>query len=90
VRVIPDLTPETIMFLKKQGEGGMTILGSGTIVQQLSNLGLIDEYQLMVVPVVLGAGKYLFRDVKRTNMTLTGTRVFKKSGRVLLTYQPGR
>ena len=90
IRVIPELTPETILALKKDGEGGMTILGSGTIVQQLSNLGLIDEYQLMVVPVILGAGKYLFRDVKRRNMTLTGTRVFKKSGRVLLTYQPGR
>jgi dihydrofolate reductase len=90
IRVVPELTPEAINALKKEGGGTMTILGSGTIVQQLSNLGLIDEYQLMVVPVVLGAGKYLFRDVKRMNMKLTGTRVFKKSGRVLLTYQPGR
>ena len=88
IRVIPELTPETIISLKKDGEGGMTILGSGTIVQQLSNLGLIDEYQLMVVPVILGAGKYLLRDVKRMNLTLAGTRVFKKSGRVLLTYEP--
>ena len=42
----------------------------------------------MVVPVILGAGKYLLRDVKRMNLTLAGTRVFKKSGRVLLTYEP--
>jgi len=88
VRVINELTPQTIISLKKEGLGEMTILGSGTIVQQLSNLGLIDEYQLMVVPVVLGTGKYLFNDVKRMNMKLTGTKVFKKSGKVLLTYQP--
>jgi dihydrofolate reductase len=88
VKVIPELTPEEILSLKKQGEGAMTILGSGTIVRQLSNLGLIDEYQLMVVPVLLGDGKYLFKDVNRMNMKLAGTRVFKKSGRVLLTYQP--
>ena len=88
VKVIPEMTREEILSLKDQGEGIMTILGSGTIVRQLSNLGLIDEYQLMVVPVVLGAGKYLFRDVNRMNMMLAGTRMFRKSGRVLLTYRP--
>ena len=88
VQVIPELTPEGIISLKKEGDGMMTILGSGTIVRQLANLGLIDEYQLMVVPVILGAGKYLFKDVNRMKMTLTGTRIFKKSGRVLLTYKP--
>ncbi len=88
IQVIPELTREKILSLKDQGEGIMTILGSGTIVQQLSNLGLIDEYQLMVVPVILGTGKYLFKDVNRMNMTLTGTRIFRKSGRVLLTYRP--
>ncbi|ACL16738.1 dihydrofolate reductase family protein [Methanosphaerula palustris] len=86
VRVIHEIRPEEVLSLKKQGS--ITILGSGTIVQQLTTLGLIDEYQLMVVPVILGSGKYLFRDVNRMNLTLTGTRVFQKSGRVLLTYQP--
>ncbi len=88
VQVIPELTREKILSLKNQGEGTMTILGSGTIVRQLSNLGLIDEYQLMVVPVILGVGKYLFKDVNRMNMMLEGTRIFRKSGRVLLTYRP--
>lgn len=88
VQVIPELTREKILSLKNQGEGIMTILGSGTIVRQLSNLGLIDEYQLMVVPVILGAGKYLFKDVNRMKMMLEGTRIFRKSGRVLLTYRP--
>jgi len=88
VRVIPKLSEETIRSLKEDGSGSMTILGSGTIVQQISNLGLIDEYQLMVVPIVLGAGKYLFKDVNRMNLNLVGLREFTKSGRVLLTYRP--
>jgi dihydrofolate reductase len=87
VRVLHDIDPEEIVSLKKHGEGGITILGSGTIVQQMERLGLIDEYQLMVVPVILGTGKYLFKDVKRLNLELIGTKVFR-NGRVLLTYRP--
>jgi len=37
--------------------GDLAILGSGSIVQQFANLELIDEFQLMVIPIVLGAGK---------------------------------
>jgi dihydrofolate reductase len=47
-------------------------LGSGSIVQQFANLGLIDEYQLVIVPIILGAGKSLFKDVKKMNMKLLG------------------
>ncbi len=65
----------------------MTILGSGTIVQQFANLNLIDEYELAVVPVILGAGKYLFKDVKNTNLRLVEAKSFK-NGIVLLNYQP--
>jgi dihydrofolate reductase len=60
---------------------------SGTIVKQLANLGLIDEYSLVVVPVILGAGKPLFKDVKKTNLKLLEARSFK-NGVVLLNYQP--
>ncbi len=67
----------------------MTILGSGTIVQQFANLNLIDEYSLVVVPVILGAGKPLFKDVKNMNLKLLDARAFK-NGIVLLRYQPMR
>jgi dihydrofolate reductase len=70
----------------KQGEGTTIIVfGSGTLVQQLSNAGLIDEYFLAVTPVVLGKGKPLFQNVKKLNLRLLESRPFK-SGNVLLRY----
>jgi len=68
----------------KQGKGAdITIFGSGSIVQQLANEGLIDEYLIIVTPVVLGNGKALFQDVKKFPLMLLETRNFP-SGNVLL------
>ena len=64
----------------------MTILGSGSIVQQLTNLGLIEEYYLVVVPVILGKGKPLFNNVKESNLNLVNARTFN-NGIVFLTYK---
>jgi dihydrofolate reductase len=52
------------------------------------DLGLIDEYQLLVHPIVLGSGKRLFRDGSNTTaLRLVETKTFS-SGVVLLSYQP--
>ena len=70
----------------KQGEGTpILIFGSGMIVQQLTDAGLIDEYFIAVTPVVLGKGKSLFGDVQRRSLRLMQARQFK-SGNVLLRY----
>ena len=87
VSVLHEINREEIIRLKEQAGGDMAILGSGSIVRQLANLGLIDEYQLLVNPVVLGAGKYLFKDVARMNLKLLETRAFT-SGKVFLRYRP--
>jgi dihydrofolate reductase len=87
IKLFHEIKPKEIIRLKEQKGKDITILGSGTIVQQLANLGLIDEYQLMVVPVVLGAGKCLFKDVKEMNLKLLEARSFK-NGIVSLRYQP--
>lgn len=72
----------------KQGKGlGIIIFGSGTIVQQLTSEGLIDDYWFIVTPVILGAGKPLFTGVKRLNLELLDARNFK-SGNILLHYRP--
>jgi dihydrofolate reductase len=86
IQLFHEIKPEEIIRLKEQKGEDFTILGSGSIVQQFSNLGLIDEYQLVIVPVILGVGKSLFKDVKKMNMKLLGSRAFK-NGIVLLHYQ---
>ena len=75
--------------LNKKGSGIITILGSGSITQQLANIDFIDEYELVVVPIILGDGKYLFKDVKMTEMKLLKARSFN-NGLVSLRYQQAR
>jgi dihydrofolate reductase len=60
-RVFHQIDQDEIRNLKQKEN--ITILGSGTIVQQLANLGLIDEYTLVVVPIILGEGKPLFSEL---------------------------
>jgi dihydrofolate reductase len=84
IRVFHHIDVEEIRTLKSKED--ITILGSGTIVQQLSNLRLIDEYALVVVPIILGKGKPLFKDVERTDLKLVEARTFR-NGIALLRYQ---
>lgn len=85
IRLFHEIEPEAIIKLKEEAEEDFTILGSGSIVQQFAEFGLIDEYQFVVVPVVLGAGKPLFKDVKKMNLKLLKARAFN-NGVVLLSY----
>ena len=65
----------------------MTILGSGSIVTQLAEAGLIDTFQVMIDPVAIGKGTSLFQNMARElNLRLTETRTFN-SGVVLLNYE---
>ena len=84
IRVFHHIDLNEILTLKKKEN--ITILGSGTIVQQLTNLGLIDEYSLIVVPTILGRGKSLFKNVDRTKLRLVEKRAFS-NGIVLLHYK---
>jgi dihydrofolate reductase len=70
----------------KEGSGeGMAILGSGSIVSQLAQEGLIDEYQFVVFPIVLGKGRAVFDGLKG-RLKLTRTRTFSNAN-VLLCYE---
>lgn len=74
--------------MKKEPGSDMVILGSGSIISQLAPEGLIDEYQLVVNPIVLGAGRTMFEGVKeKVALKPTKTRTFG-NGNVLLTYEP--
>lgn len=74
--------------LKQEPGPGMVILGSGSIVSQFAQEGLIDEYQIVVHPLALGKGRTLFEGVKEKLMLkLTKSRTFA-NGNVLLCYEP--
>ncbi len=79
------LTDE-VRRLKQEDGSNIIIFGSGTIVQQLTNEELIDEYLFVVTPIILGAGKLLFPGVKKLNLELSETKSFA-SGNVLLRYK---
>ena len=72
--------------LKSEKGDGIVIFGSGTIVQQLANEGLIDDYLFIVTPVVAGNGKPLFKDVKQLGLKLLEAQGFASSN-VLLRYE---
>ncbi len=66
----------------------MAILGSGSIVSQLTRARLIDEYQVVVNPVVLGKGKTMFDGIdEKLGLKLRRARTFG-NGKVLLCYEP--
>jgi dihydrofolate reductase len=80
-----DIDPEEIKKWKETNGKNMLIYGSASLVQQLTNDNLIDEYQLLVHPVLLGGGKSLFTNVQKKNLSLIDS-IPMPSGVVLLTY----
>ena len=72
--------------LKREPGPDLVVMGSGSIVSQLTQARLIDEYQLVLNPLVLGRGRTLFATVEdRLPLRLTQTRTFK-NGNVVLWY----
>jgi len=87
-KLVKDNMAAEIRKMKKEFGEGMAILGSGSIVSQLAQEGLIDEYQIVVNPIVLGKGRTLFDGLrKKLTLKLTRTRAFG-NGNVFLRYEP--
>ncbi|KRE21855.1 dihydrofolate reductase family protein [Agromyces sp. Soil535] len=61
--VVPGEAADTIAELKSTDGGDLAILGSGELVRTLASAGLIDEYVLIIHPVVLGTGRRMFDEV---------------------------
>lgn len=78
---------EAVKKLKEESNKQLTILGSGSIVTQLAEKNLIDEFQFMIDPVALGKGTPVFNHIShKLDLQLIDSRIFK-SGTVLLTYK---
>lgn len=86
--LIKENIAEEVARLKQQPGQDILVAGSGDLVHTLMQSDLIDEYRLMVHPVVLGSGKRLFTEGTNTlKLQLLETKTFS-SGVVVLTYRP--
>jgi dihydrofolate reductase len=81
---------EAIARLKQEGDRDIIVVGSCDLVHSLLQRDLVDEYQFIVAPVVVGNGKRVFPDgTEMKSLKLTGTKTFS-NGLMVLTYQPER
>ena len=81
---------EAVSKLKQQPGQDILICGSADLVHTLMQYDLIDEFRLMLFPVILGSGKRLFRErIASTALRLVETKTFS-SGVVVLSYAPDR
>ena len=80
---------EEVTGLEEQPGKDILVFGSARLVRTLMGRDLIDEYRLMVFPIVLGKGKRLFGDVGETRaLRLVDTKPVGPDGVLVLTYRP--
>ena len=85
-RLVHELDPREIEAMKRQPGRNMIVFGSGSLVSQLTQHGLIDEYQFVVSPILLGSGRPLFSGGSKSS-ALDLIEVNKyQSGNVMLRY----
>jgi dihydrofolate reductase len=87
-QLIKENIEEEVKKMKQQPGKNIFIQGSANLSSTLRQLNLIDEYRVIINPILLGAGTPLFKSVKdKLELKLINTRVFN-SGNVLLCYEP--
>lgn len=88
VKIISNNISEEVNKIKNEPGKDIWLYGGSSLITTFINLGLVDEYRLSVHPVILGAGKYLFVDIKqKIGLKLVNSRRFS-SGVVQLCYHP--
>lgn len=89
-RLLRDLVPGEIEALKREPGGDIMLFGSGTVASRLAELGLIDEYQLLVSPLLLGGGRPLIAGLSRRVPLALVEATPSRAGNVKLRYVPAR
>ena len=85
--IISQNVVEEVRKLKEQPGKDIYVDGSSVLVHTLAEANLVDEYSLLVFPIVLGSGKRVFPDGLYTDLKLIETKSFP-TGVILLRYQP--
>jgi dihydrofolate reductase len=81
--------PAAVAELKESSATNLVIMGSGVLIASLMAADVIDEYLLIIAPLVLGAGRRLFPEGVRATLRLTES-VTTSKGVLLATYEPAR
>ncbi|MEJ7623445.1 MAG: dihydrofolate reductase family protein [Pyrinomonadaceae bacterium] len=85
-KLLKTIDADEISKIRQAATKNILVVGSSTIVQQLTDAGLIDEYHLVVHPVILGKGKPLFKATDATTKLKLSESIVYKNGVVLLKY----
>ena len=86
-KLIKEIVKEEILALKEQA-GKNIVVGSPSLIVAFTQLGLIDEYQLVVQPIIIGSGLPLFKNISdRVDLKLLKTKTFD-FGAIALYYEP--
>jgi len=89
--VIREDVPGQVSKVKEQADGDVLVAGSAQLVRSLAEHDLVDEYRLMVFPIVLGSGKRLFGEGgPKTTLRLIDSKPIGPDGVIILTYEPAR
>jgi dihydrofolate reductase len=87
-RLIKGDIPEEFLKIKQQAGRDLFIFGSADLAETLIQHNLVDEYRLIVIPILLGKGKPMFKGVRQSmKLKLVRTRLFQ-NGNILLVYVP--
>jgi dihydrofolate reductase len=86
-RIARTIDPHELAAMKQQPGKDMIIFGSGSVVSRLTELGLIDEYQLVVNPVLLGRGRPWLELSNRVKLELVASHAYTTSGGVMVRYR---
>jgi dihydrofolate reductase len=88
-KIIRENAAEEILKLKQERGKDLALFGSAALLGALAQAGVVDEFRIMVNPILLGKGTPLFQGIdRRTNLKLISSNTYR-SGNVLLCYRPG-
>ncbi|MDQ0643842.1 dihydrofolate reductase family protein [Microbacterium murale] len=82
--------PGGVGELMARNDGDLVVFGSGTLVRSLAAHDLVDEYRILIFPLVIGAGKRMFDHESRTTQFRLSDSIISPSGVVILTYARAR